>query len=876
MNYPFELQRREALAIRARREKAAPFAASAQEAGEGPQPEAAPPGVDLGRLPPRTVGLALCGGGIRAATFSLGILQALAKKGRLRQIDFLSSVSGGGYAASFLGRLFIRSSIASLAENKGEPCARVESILGADDSPQIQWLRQNANYLAGAGGSDARQDVAIFWRNLVTIYFILALLGLALFGLLRLAGDWVARSAGAPGIVLALGLARISTLNPWWWLPPAVLGVAVVPCAIAYWLAPKRYTRASFSFFPIAGWLTILSLLSLAAGVASGTFGVLTAIVVLLFAAVWLEGARRQLPANVDPSSGESSADPGTVIRNRLTLGLGESLAILLVCVLWAAMDTLARAVALGELNSVTATWTLLVALGTPILRPVAASLLAGATQKANRGQPSRLLNSARFLAGIIAFPIAGLLVVLVDGAVHWLFNRQFAWGIVAFLAGTVLSLIFGRAFDFLNYSTLQNTYRARISRVFLGASNPARISGDASEVGRDVQLVHPDDDVAFSDYHPEANGGPVHLIGLCVNETVDSVSPRGVRARKGLPMCVGPCGVSVGRKYHATWVPPPPVNKLPCLMRLRQLLDGFDTPSKNVKTALRAVPVSGEVFHVFQGKTDSPVCVESLRLSGWIATSAAAFGTGSGRATSLPISLLLGLVNLRLGYWWNSGLNASDRPGRYLAGFWRKLKTQPVAFFKMQSLLISDILGRILGPAHRFWNISDGGHFDGTGIYELLRRRVPFVIAADGSEDASFDFNDVAGLVRQARIDFGAKVEFVDPVAVVGKLPAWILGWLSHPDKTLGSLREIGQPNRTHAALAQVTYDGDQEPATWIVLLKASVTGDESFDVTSYKRSNPAFPREPTTGQFFNEAQWESYRALGEHIGETVLTLSP
>jgi hypothetical protein len=456
------------------------------------------------------------------------------------------------------------------------------------------------------------------------------------------------------------------------------------------------------------------------------------------------------------------------------------------------------------------------------------------------------------------------------------LFNQHFAWGFVAFLVGAVLSLIFGRAFDFLNYSTFQNAYGARISRVFLGASNPARISGDASEAGCDAQLVHPDDDIAFSDYHPEANGGPVHLIGLCVNETVDSVSRRGVRARKGLPMCVGPCGVSVGRKYHATWAPPPPVNKLPWLVRLRQLLDGFNPPSKNTKPALRAVPVSGEVFHVFQGKFEWPVCVEPLRLSGWIATSAAAFGTGTGRTTSLPISLLLGLVNLRLGYWWNSGLNASDRPGRYPACFWRKLKAQPAALFKMQSLLISDFLGRFHGPAHRFWNISDGGHFDGTGIYELLRRRVRFIIAADGSEDASFDFDDVAELVRQARIDFGAKVEFVDPAAAVGKLPTWILGWLSHPDKTLGSLQDIGQPNRTHAALAQVTYGGDQEPATWIVLLKASVTGDESYDVTSYKRNNPAFPSEPTTEQFFNEAQWESYRALGEHIGETVLTLWP
>src|ERR1700753_2142839 len=107
MNYPFELQRREAAAIRVRREKAAPFAVNPKQEGETP-PEDTPPGVALGRLPPRTVGVALSGGGIRAAIFGLGILQALAKKGRLRHIDFLSTISGGGYTGGFLGRLFTR------------------------------------------------------------------------------------------------------------------------------------------------------------------------------------------------------------------------------------------------------------------------------------------------------------------------------------------------------------------------------------------------------------------------------------------------------------------------------------------------------------------------------------------------------------------------------------------------------------------------------------------------------------------------------------------------------------------------------------------------------------------------------------------------
>src|SRR5687767_3547400 len=54
------------------------------------------------------VGLALSGGGIRSATFSLGLVQALARSGVLPRIDYLSTVSGGGYIGAFLGALYAR------------------------------------------------------------------------------------------------------------------------------------------------------------------------------------------------------------------------------------------------------------------------------------------------------------------------------------------------------------------------------------------------------------------------------------------------------------------------------------------------------------------------------------------------------------------------------------------------------------------------------------------------------------------------------------------------------------------------------------------------------------------------------------------------
>jgi hypothetical protein len=185
-----------------------------------------------------------------------------------------------------------------------------------------------------------------------------------------------------------------------------------------------------------------------------------------------------------------------------------------------------------------------------------------------------------------------------------------------------------------------------------------------------------------------------------------------------------------------------------------------------------------------------------------------------------------------------------------------------------MQTLLLSEMGGLFPGPSHRFWNLSDGGHFDHTGIYELLRRRVPVIIAVDAGEDPKLVFVDHSDLVRQARIDFGAKVEYL--AAVTPPLPAVLQGWLD--PLGLGSIANIGQTGGHHAALAKVTYDGAPGVETWIILLKASLTGDESLDIGAYKKGHDAFPSEPTTDQFFDEAQWESYRLLGEHICRSVL----
>ena len=102
--YPAALRAGELACLKRRRQRA-------RADGYGPSDPDVPPiedGAEPGALPRDTVGLALSGGGIRSATFSLGFLQALAANGLLRHVDFLSTVSGGGYIGSFLGALIQR------------------------------------------------------------------------------------------------------------------------------------------------------------------------------------------------------------------------------------------------------------------------------------------------------------------------------------------------------------------------------------------------------------------------------------------------------------------------------------------------------------------------------------------------------------------------------------------------------------------------------------------------------------------------------------------------------------------------------------------------------------------------------------------------
>ena len=137
------------------------------------------------------IGLAFSGGGIRSATFNLGVIQALARHNLLPLVDYLSTVSGGGYIGSWLTswayHLSARPGTAAnhIAEIEAELNRTPQNIGDIPEPPQVFFLRKYSNYLTprlGALSGDTLAFAATYTRNLLLnqVILIAALLALLL------------------------------------------------------------------------------------------------------------------------------------------------------------------------------------------------------------------------------------------------------------------------------------------------------------------------------------------------------------------------------------------------------------------------------------------------------------------------------------------------------------------------------------------------------------------------------------------------------------------------------------------------------------------------------------------------------------------------
>ena len=427
--------------------------------------------------------------------------------------------------------------------------------------------------------------------------------------------------------------------------------------------------------------------------------------------------------------------------------------------------------------------------------------------------------------------------------------------------AALIASILMGHTREFLNLSSHSTLYTARLTRAYLGASNPAR-QRDSKPLIDPI----PGDEIAMHQYRPHEHGGPLHLVNVTLNETLDGETQVEYRDRKGLNMAVGPFAISVGVRHHAMadWG-----DGSASVSGWRRMVSA---PPPIVRLG-RIAPEAG--YQVF---APAELRADALSLGRWVAVSGAAVSTGLGSRTSFGLSLLLGLANIRLGYWWKSGC---DHGARKQATALTDTETAWRAITRLlpvQAHLIDECVARFYGPSRSLWYLSDGGHFDNTGLYELIRRRVPFIIACDNGADPDYAWQDVGDFVRKARADFDAEIRFLErhelDERLAPGLKPYVASWEDFRRFERGAgRRSTASPaggsssDAAYASLAEVSYLGSTLKTT-ILFVKPNLRGDESADLLTFWKSHPDFPQETTLDQYFDEAQWESYRCLGEHVG--------
>jgi hypothetical protein len=841
------------------------------------------------------VGLAFSGGGIRSATFCLGVLRALAdgtngdpNRISLRGVDLLSTVSGGGYVGAFLGGLYSRD---------GANAEAVEQQLTSASSPSVYWLRENGRYLAPNGSGDAWLAASTVLRNWVSVAIVMSASVLAALMVAQFARV-VARDV-LPSFVLekigaAFGHPVYSIYwSPFFLAPLLVLVFVATPFGWAYWLG--RWQAAKVD----QGWvwaMTIVVTVSAAIGavVASVNADASFAQRVSLFV-LGILGALTLLVAVVltVKADGETNYVSGQrTFRNLASRALTGSVIAIAALLGVALVDSLGQTVYVfaqapyvrnAMLASVVAAIGVLLTAGQkistfldkgkqkhPMTLPVAVvagiagvfvsfALLGGLSAVShNIARGSQIERCDR--KPHVSVSLNGEYVVVGQALrcdVPLLPALRETQTAAAAAALVVLTLLLGRSLPFVNLSSLTQFYSARLSRTYIGASNKNRRGGAT------MTAEMPGDDFDMQDYRPDRRGGPVHLINVTLNETIGGRSQVTDRDRHGLAMAVGPGGLSIGVTHHAGWK------------------DARMAAIEPIKATAPSDPDHG--YHIWSN-SPQPIEPKRLSLSQWTAISGAAVATGMGAQTKLGLSLLLGIGNVRLGYWWDSKVEPEHQGGAAPKPSVR-LQRAIAKTFPVQSALMQELLAQFQGPHRRLWYLSDGGHFENTACYEFLRRRVPLIVVCDDGADPDYAFGDLANLVRKARLDFNATVRFLssdDPIfghfADLKRKPP-MSGASEHAPKI-----DLDMPlSRRHLLLGRIDYPGGEQIGhppnegsahSLVVVLKPTLTGDEPLDVLQYAASHPAFPQEPTSDQFFDEAQWESYRRLGEHIGRIVTTL--
>ncbi|MBX9647950.1 MAG: patatin-like phospholipase family protein [Xanthobacteraceae bacterium] len=836
--------------------------------------------------------LCLSGGGIRSAAFALGVVQGLAAKQVLHRFDYLSTVSGGGYLGGFLTAWVARSGYKAVREDLDNTRPLEFDEMGFH-SP-IDHLRRYSSYLAprrALFSSDMLTIGVIYVRNLllnwcIVIPLLMSLVlavkllvgGLAVFGEVfhENSGSSLVSGLGAVGVCI-YAVVTLESLRQrpglesqrfgrrefvaFQLLPmfiASLIGVAItqvngsptsMPVAkivagftavnliawlLAYFvthrpeddrLSTKANLRTTDGWLPVFTSFAGFSLSGAVTGLIVGSIvwgeqflstpalsdflglpvrpevraSLAVAIGPLAFVGAYLTGEIVHIALSSTMAWGDGE-------REWLASAAGYHVKLAVSCLLLVLVVAIGPAVAvhflkIGDHN-------LLAVVGPIGGASGLVSALLGKSSSTSAGIRERLVGwralSAQTVIAIATpvFLVALLILLSVwaDALASFLAPLLGLRGDGVGLARLSAALVATTAFALLasrlvnaNRFSLHALYRNRLIRAFLGASRA-------------------------SDFERRPNG----LTGFDERDNVD--------LHELWPQRPAP---SPSRAGDAGLVPPNflVVNCALNVLRTSKLsLQERKAVSFSATPRSVGSPSQGNNWGEYRRATEY---AEGLSLGTAMTISGAAISPNMGYHSSPALSLVMTMFNVRLGAWLGN-------PGSTGSGTFTRSGPRLAA-----RTVVSEALGRAT-DSEPYVYLSDGGHFENLGLYEMVLRRCRFIVISDAGCDPKGAFDDLGNAVRKISIDHQIGIEF-DVLQIPTRF-----------NQTQGG---------SCFALARVSYPEEDVPDGVIVYVKPAYIGDEPVSVRSYAEANPSFPHEPTSDQQFGERKFEAYRALGEHI---------
>jgi hypothetical protein len=877
--------------------------------------------------PPDLCGIALSGGGIRSASFCLGILQVFAYAGWLKKLDYMSTVSGGGYIGGSVSWLLHKTWKGTKGEDIPYGLARESFPYGSypmvgmsdkgDKGSASKWdvykgrmlrhLRQHARYLTPGNGINLMSLFAVMLRN-------------TLFSLFVYGGSLVVIFAAiSPWLFKPVECTYLRNVTPWqldWCTsyPPnrpqmaaVLVAFGFLAVAIVYVLAVTLLRRIMstgyqwrYYFELLMGrvltlvlFLTVIGFVPVVSNLINKSPDWINKILPskMETSAIKSDGqvinlGEASLFGNLKDKDGHTFAVEG---QFKVTMGNNKADATLSQNVPKVA----------GETSSPTPT---------PVSSKVAAPVEgASNVTKQNNQAGNVVLTPADKKASTVAALVGGISTIFGAISSFWAFVQEgrkkkkiptsvivavatitLIFGLlllgyhfgnelriavdIAMSSGHVKStqdillavsgvlLLFFLRWPNLNYLSIHRYYRDRLMETFT-PDLPDAVNTNGPVPGAGKSADHTSLYHMLNEQGRPGQLGPYHIINANI-VLVSSKIPK-FRGRGGDNFILTPkyCGSNATGWCETRHSP----------------YDDMTPPT--------AIAISG-------------AAVNSNAASG-----------GNGMTRTPWLSFLMGFFNIRLGYWADNPTPQHQRLQRIANELDRLIPARPerngekvlahslkiarhglcvawrwsanrLILLMQRGLTHPFFVGRNNSPNaiipgvlelyfrqnldenSRMIQLSDGGHFENLGLYELIRRRLKLIIVCDGTADSNFSFEDLANAMEKVRSDFGAIID-LDCQDMELLSPRGKAGTGAESDKRVGYAAQ-------GYLIGKITYN-DRNTGT-LIYLKTAFFKELSADIYGYRKTHDEFPHQPTSDQFFDEKQFEAYREFGFQVSHKMM----